>query len=91
MWIKKPRGLQAAVFLYDIQQPTKKFPNPEFIIILTALNLNEKLVINQNAKQAFSQRLLTPKKREPGPSRTRPTSPTWQERSSANLNRSKNK
>ena len=41
---KVPTGLKSAVFLYDIQQPTKKLHNPAFIINLTALNLNEKLV-----------------------------------------------
>ena len=49
---KVPTGLKAEVFLYDIQQPTKKLHNPAFINILTALNLNENLVINRNAKHA---------------------------------------
>ena len=52
---KVPTGLKGAVFLYDIQQPTKKLHNPAFIINLTALNL-------------FSQRLLMRKRNEnPGP------------------------
>ena len=86
---KVPTGLKAAVFLYDIQ-PTKKLHNPAFINILTALNLNENLVINRNAKHAVqSASFNAQEKREPGPSRTRSTSPTWQEKSSANLKRSK--
>ena len=49
---KIPTGVKAVIFLYDIQQPTKKLHNPAFINILTALNLNENLVINRNAKHA---------------------------------------
>ena len=87
---KVPTGLKATIFLYDIQQPTKKLHNPAFINILTALNLNENLVINRNAKHAVqSASFNAQEKREPGPSRTRSTSPTWQEKSSANLKRSK--
>ena len=86
---KVPTGLKATIFLYDIQQPTKKLHNPAFINILTALNLNENLVINRNAKHAVqSASFNAQEKREPGPSRTRSTSPTWQEKSSANLKRS---
>ena len=85
-----PTGLKAAVFLYDIQQPSKTLHNPVFIIILTALNLNEKLVINRNAKHAFQSRSFNAQeKREPGPSRTRAISHAWQGRSSPNLKRSK--
>ena len=87
---KVPTGLKATIFLYDIQQPTKKLHNPAFINILTALNLNENLVINRNAKHAVQSASFNAQaKREPGPSRTRSTSPTWQEKSSANLKRSK--
>ena len=75
---------------YDIQQPTKKLHNPAFINILTALNLNENLVINRNAKHAVqSASFNAQEKREPGPSRTRSTSPTWHKKSSANLKRIK--
>ena len=49
---KVPTGLKAPVFLYETQQPTKKLHNPAFFNILTALNLNEKLMVNQNAKNA---------------------------------------
>ena len=87
---KVPTRIKAAVFLYDIQQPTKKIHNPAFIIILIALNLNEKLVINRNAKHAVQSAFFNAQeKREPGPSRTRATSPARQERSNANLQRSK--
>ena len=52
--------------------------------------MNEKLVINRNANHAVqSASFNAQEKREPGPSRTRPTSPARQERSSANLKRSK--
>ena len=87
---KVPKRFKAAIFLDDIQQPTKKLHNPAFIIILTALNLNEKLVINRNDKHAVqSASFNAQEKREPGPSRTRATSPAWQGRSSPNLKRSK--
>ena len=73
---KVPTGLKAAVFLYSIQQRTKNLHNPAFIIILFALKLNEKLVINQNANHAVhSPSFNLQEKRETGPSRTRPTSP----------------
>ena len=86
---KVPTGLKAAIILYDIQQSTKKLHNPAFINILTALNLNENLVTNRNAKHAVhSASFNAQEKREPGPSRTRSTSPIWQEKSSANLKRS---
>ena len=85
-----PTRLKATIFLYDIKQPTKKLHNPAFINILTALNLNENLVINRNAKHAVqSAPINAQEKREPGLSRTRSMSPTWQEKSSANLKRSK--
>ena len=66
---KVPIGLKAAILLYDIQQPTKKLHNPSFINFLTALNLNENLVINRNAKHAIqSASVNAQEKREPGPS-----------------------
>ena len=87
---KVQTGLKAGVFLYDIQQPTKKPHNPAFIVILTALNLNEKLVKNQNSQHVVQSASFNPQeRREPGPSRTHPASPAWQARSSANLTRSK--
>ena len=86
---KVPIGLKAAIILYDIEQPTKKLHNSAFIKILTALNLNKNLVKNRNAKHAVqSASFNAQEKREPGPSRTRSTLPTWQEKSSANLKRS---
>ena len=88
---KVPRGLKAAIFLYDIQQSTKKLHNPSFIIYLTDLNLTENLIINRNNKHAVqSASINDQEKQEPGPSRARSTSPTWQEKSSANLERRKN-
>ena len=49
---KKPTGLKASVFLYDIQQQTKKLYNPAFILILRSLKLDERLVMNKYAKVA---------------------------------------
>ena len=49
---KVPTGLKASVFLYDIQQQTKKLYNPAFILILRSLKLDERLVMNQYAKVA---------------------------------------
>ena len=89
---KLPTGLKAAVILYGIQQPTKKIHNPAFIIVLTALNLNEKLVLNRNIKHAVqSASFNAQEKREAGPARTRATSPAWQKISNANLQRKKTK
>ena len=52
--------------------------------------MNENLVINRNAKHAVQSASFNAReKRKPGPSRTRLTSLTWQEKSSANLKRSK--
>ena len=88
---KVPTGLKAAIFLYDIQQPTKKLHNLAFINILTALNLNENLVINRNAKHAVqSASFNAQEKREPGPSRTRSTLPTWQKKVVQTLREVKN-
>ena len=48
-----PTGLKASVFLYDIQQQTKKLHyNPAFILILRSLKLDERLVMNKYAKVA---------------------------------------
>ena len=91
MLIKYLKGLKAAIFLYDIQQPAKKLLTTAFIIILTALNLNEILVINRNAKHAVqSASFNAQEKREPGPSITRSTSPTWQEKVVQTLREIKN-
>ena len=49
---KVPTGLKASVFLYDIQQQTKKLHNPAFILILRSLKLDERLVMNKYAKVA---------------------------------------
>ena len=88
---KVPRGPKAAIFLYDIQQSTKKLNNPSFIIYVIVLNLTENLIINRNDKHAVQSASINDQgKQEPGPSRTRSTSPTWQEKSSANLERRKN-
>ena len=76
--------------LYFCYKYLTKLHNPAFINILTTLNLNENLVINRNAKHAVqSASFNAQEKREPELSRTRSTSPTWQEKSSANLKRSK--
>ena len=42
-----PTGLNASVFLNDIQQQTKKLYNPAFILILRSLKLDERLVMNK--------------------------------------------
>ena len=85
-----PTGRKAEVILYIVQQPTKKLHNLSFIINVTALNLNGKLVINQNDKQVVQSAFFyAQEKGDPGPSRTRPASPAWQERSSASLKRRK--
>ena len=47
---KVPTVLKASVFLYDIQQQTKKLYNPAFILILRSLKLDERLVMNKYAK-----------------------------------------
>ena len=45
-------GLKASVFLYGIQQQTKKLYNPAFILILRSLKLDEQLVLNKYANVA---------------------------------------
>ena len=50
-------GINVRIFLYDLQQPTKKIHNPDFFKILEALNIKEVLVINSNAKIAIRKRI----------------------------------
>ena len=59
-------GLNIPIFLYDLQQPTKKLTNPDYFKILEALNIKEDLVINSNAKIAIRKKLkeLPNKKKE---------------------------
>ena len=56
---KVPTGIKASVFLYDIQQQNKKLQNPAFIMILSALNLNEQSVMNTYAKHAIKSAIAT--------------------------------
>ena len=49
-------GINVPIFLYDLQQPTKKLSNPDYFKILEALNIKEDLVINSNAKTAIRKR-----------------------------------
>ena len=49
-------GINVPIFLYDLQQPTKKRINPDFFKIIEALNIKEDLVINSNAKIAIRKR-----------------------------------
>ena len=63
-----------------------------FIVISTALNLNEKLLRNQKAKHPVHSTCFNAQdKRKPGPPRTCPKSTTLPERSSANAQRIKKK
>ena len=92
MWIKYQQDLKLQYLYTTYINQQKKLQNPAFIIILSALNLNEKLVINRNAKhavQSASFNVQEKQEQEPGPSRTRATSPAWQGKSSPNLKRSK--
>ena len=53
IYVDKVRtGLKVSVFLFDIQQQTKKLHEPAFILILRSLNPDEKLVMNKYAKVA---------------------------------------
>ena len=52
-----PTGLTAASFLYDIQQQTKILHNPAYIMILSALELNEESVFNKYAKHAVQSKI----------------------------------
>ena len=49
-------GINVPIFLYDLQQSTKKINNPDYFKILEALNIKEDLVINSNAKIAIRKR-----------------------------------
>ena len=49
-------GINVPIFLYDLQQPTKKLSNPNYFKILEVLNIKEDLVINRNAKFAIRKR-----------------------------------
>ena len=49
-------GINVPIFLYDLQQPTKKINNPDYFKIIEALNIKEELVINSNAKIAIRKR-----------------------------------
>ena len=49
-------GINVPIFLYDLQQPTKKINNPDYFKIIEALNMKEDLVINSNAKIAIRKR-----------------------------------
>ena len=49
-------GINVPIFLYDLQQPTKKINNLDYFKILEALNIKEDLVINRNAKIAIRKR-----------------------------------
>ena len=54
-----PTGLKASVFLYDIQQQTKKLYNPAFILILRSLKLDEQLGKKKYAKVAVQSTKFT--------------------------------
>ena len=56
---KVPTGIKASIFLYYIQQQNKKLQNPAFIMILSALNLNEQSVMNTYAKHAIKSAIAT--------------------------------
>ena len=63
---KLPRGLTAALFLFDIQKTAENLQK-----FLTDLNLNENLLKNQNAKHGVkSASFNAHEKREVGISRT---------------------
>ena len=60
-------GINVPIFLYDLQEPTKKLINPDYFKILEVLDIKEDLVINRNAKIAIrkrSQRTVKPKKKK---------------------------
>ena len=59
-------GINVPIFLYDLQQTTKKLSNPDYFKILEVLNIKEDLVINRSAKIAIrkrTQRTAKPKKK----------------------------
>ena len=49
-------GINVPIFLYDVQQPTKKLSNPDYFKILEVLNIKEDLVINRNDKIVIRKR-----------------------------------
>ena len=49
-------GRIVPIFLYDLQQPTKKLNNADYFKILEPLNIKEDLVINSNDKIAIQKR-----------------------------------
>ena len=49
-------GINVPIFLYDLQQPTKKTNNPDYFKVSESLNIKEDLVINSNAKIANRKR-----------------------------------
>ena len=60
-------GFKTANLIHDIQQLYTKLQNPAFINNLTALNLTENLVINQNARHVVQSASFNgQEKREPG-------------------------
>ena len=48
--------MNVPIFLFDLQQPTKKLSNPDNFKILEALKIKEDLVINSIAKIAIRKR-----------------------------------
>ena len=48
-------GTIVPIFIYDLQQPTKKLSNPDYFKILEALNVKEDLVINSNRTQRVNE------------------------------------
>ena len=58
MWIKYQQDLRLQYFYTTYNNQQKKIHNPAIIIILTALNLKEKLVINRKAKHAVQSEFL---------------------------------
>ena len=54
--VRTATGINVPIFLYNLQQPTKKINNPDYFKILEALNITEDLVINSNAKIAIWKR-----------------------------------
>ena len=66
--MKYQHDLKRQYFYLTYNNQQKKLHNPAFIISLTALNLNEKLVIIRNAKHAVqSASFNAQEEREPGP------------------------
>ena len=60
-------GINVPIFLYDLQQPTKKLSNADYFKILEVLDIKDALVINRNAKLAIrkrTQKTVKPKKKK---------------------------